>query len=216
MSSHRSQTGRTRTTRHRHRRDSQPGRRGDRPDPTRRVADESTDDNDGTLVVSSDPARFSEMFGRWWPTVWSAARTCVDDDEDADDAAQDVFATLWTRGQGKVIRAPQTYFAQAGRNAGLKVRRLVARFVQISDQGLEKFLGSSGEPETELHRRRRVALLRQMLEDLPPRCRAVMSLVYIVGLTRRQTAEELGVTLGAVEKQITRGRRLLRERRTSR
>jgi DNA-directed RNA polymerase specialized sigma24 family protein len=37
-----------------------------------------------------------------------------------------------------------------------------------------------------------------------------MSLVYFESLTHREIAEQLGVTIEAVEKQVTRGRRLLK------
>jgi DNA-directed RNA polymerase specialized sigma24 family protein len=37
-----------------------------------------------------------------------------------------------------------------------------------------------------------------------------MSLVYFESLTHREIAEHLGVSIGAVEKQVTRGRRLLK------
>jgi RNA polymerase sigma factor (sigma-70 family) len=54
--------------------------------------------------------------------------------------------------------------------------------------------------------------LRRALEGLgglPPRCREVVRLRKIEGLTTRETAERLGVGIDAVEQQLTKGMRAL-------
>jgi len=51
-------------------------------------------------------------------------------------------------------------------------------------------------------------MLAHAIADLPPRCRAVMSLIVFDGLTHPEVAERLGI-VAAVEKQAARGRRLL-------
>jgi len=54
------------------------------------------------------------------------------------------------------------------------------------------------------------AALTAALTRLPPRCRAVAHLYLIKEYTRPEIAAELGMTLAAVEKQVTRTYRLLR------
>ena len=46
---------------------------------------------------------------------------------------------------------------------------------------------------------------------LPPRCRATCALVFLGGLTQREAAGRLGVSEKAVQKQVARGRRYLRD-----
>ena len=47
------------------------------------------------------------------------------------------------------------------------------------------------------------------LEQLPPRCREVVLLRKIRGLSTRETADELGIGIDTVEKQMTLGMRAL-------
>jgi RNA polymerase sigma-70 factor (ECF subfamily) len=54
-------------------------------------------------------------------------------------------------------------------------------------------------------------LLAGALDQLPPRCRKVMWLRRVEGLSQREVAERLGVSVKAVEQQVSKGSRLLAE-----
>ena len=47
------------------------------------------------------------------------------------------------------------------------------------------------------------------LDRLPPRCREIVRLRKVEGLTTRETAERLGISVNTVEKQMTQGMRAL-------
>lgn len=47
------------------------------------------------------------------------------------------------------------------------------------------------------------------IENLPPRCREVVQLRKVEGLTTREAAERLGVGIDAIEQQLTKGMRAL-------
>lgn len=63
---------------------------------------------------------------------------------------------------------------------------------------------------------RNEGLVLRLLAPLPPRCHLVCALVILEGLSHREVAERIGVTVSAVEKQIARGRRLLQGSATTR
>ena len=50
---------------------------------------------------------------------------------------------------------------------------------------------------------------RAGMDALPPRCRDVVRLRKVEGLTTRETAERLGIGLDTVERQLTMGMRAL-------
>ena len=54
-----------------------------------------------------------------------------------------------------------------------------------------------------------IRLLRTAIGELPPRCREVVLLRKIRGLSTRETANELGIGIDTVEKQMTLGMRAL-------
>jgi RNA polymerase sigma factor (sigma-70 family) len=65
------------------------------------------------------------------------------------------------------------------------------------------------EPERQLLAREELRRIQVGLEKLPPRCRQVVLLRKIRGLSTRETADELGVGIDTVEKQMTLGMRAL-------
>ncbi len=66
-------------------------------------------------------------------------------------------------------------------------------------------------PERRAGAREELRLLQSALEDLPPRCRDVVALRKIEGLSQKEIAARLGIAEGTVEKQVTLGVRALAE-----
>jgi RNA polymerase sigma factor (sigma-70 family) len=65
--------------------------------------------------------------------------------------------------------------------------------------------------EQHVSARQELKLLARALDQLPPRCRKVMWLRRVEGLSQREVAERLGVSVKAVEQQVSKGSRLLAE-----
>jgi len=65
------------------------------------------------------------------------------------------------------------------------------------------------EPERQLLAREELRRIQLGLEELPPRCRQVVLLRKIRGLSTRETATELGVGIDTVERQMVLGMRAL-------
>ena len=63
--------------------------------------------------------------------------------------------------------------------------------------------------ERQLSAREELRRTQQGLDQLPPRCRQVVWLRKVEGLSTRETADRLGITVDTVEKQITQGMRAL-------
>jgi RNA polymerase sigma-70 factor (ECF subfamily) len=63
--------------------------------------------------------------------------------------------------------------------------------------------------EQRVSARQELKLLALALDRLPPRCRKVMWLRRVEGLSQREVAERLGVSVKAIEQQVSKGSRLL-------
>jgi RNA polymerase sigma-70 factor (ECF subfamily) len=65
--------------------------------------------------------------------------------------------------------------------------------------------------EQRVSAREELKLLARALDRLPPQCRRVMWLRRVEGLSQREVAAQLGVSVKAVEQQVSKGSRLLAE-----
>jgi RNA polymerase sigma-70 factor (ECF subfamily) len=64
-------------------------------------------------------------------------------------------------------------------------------------------------PERHAAGRGELRLLQAALDDLPPRCRRVVELRKIEGMSQRDVAEHMGITEDTVERQVSKGIRAL-------
>ena len=65
--------------------------------------------------------------------------------------------------------------------------------------------------EQRVSARQELKLLAQAMDQLPPKCRQVMWLRRVEGLSQKEVAQRLGVTVKTVEQHISKGGRLLTE-----
>lgn len=157
--------------------------------------------------------RFAELYHRWMPVVRSSALELLGSEDDAEDAAQDVFARLWRNGSGswRSIHSPSQFFPRVGRNEALGALRRLRPARPLTAALATALRCSQPGPEEWVARRELMRIVRHRIDELPPRCRMVMSLFVLEGLKQPEIAERLGIGIKAVEKQIARGRVRLRE-----
>ena len=126
---------------------------------------------------------------------------------DVDDLVQETYARIWrarTSGRATLSRA---YLFVVARNVALDlVRReksaAVERFGALDDLGLAEERPDAAET---LSREQELALLDEAMQALPPRCREILTLRRIEGLSHRAIAEKLGIAEGTVNAQLAIG-----------
>lgn len=135
----------------------------------------------------------------------------------AESAVLDVITSLWERRDSIEIRTTlHAYLVGAVRQRALNVAR--ARLTESGWEdraGLESHLPGMG---TVPHSADSAALEHELQDiisstvaQLPPRCREVFQMVWYAGLTYAETAAELNVSVKAVEGQMARAYKALRE-----
>ena len=130
---------------------------------------------------------------------------------DVKDLRQDIYERALAGARAELPTHTRQYLFTVARNHlinGAK-RAQVVSIELVSDMSmLDPELEAFG---TERHLNARDELRRtQMgLDQLPPRCREVVWLRKVEGLSTRETAERLGVGVDTVEKQVTQGMRAL-------
>lgn len=130
---------------------------------------------------------------------------------DRDDILQEAYCRLAALHDVSHILDARSYFFQVVRNVVLEqVRR--ARIVRIETVAEIDALniGDDGpSPERVTAGRRELARVMALIAALPERCRRVVELRKIHGVSQREIAERLGISENTVENEATRGLRLV-------
>ena len=127
------------------------------------------------------------------------------------DLRQEAYARVYEAAQRERPALVKPFLFQVARN--LMIDRLRKQSV-VSLETMADFDWqnvSDDRPSSEAHvaARQELRLLQAALDELPARCRQVMVLRKIEGLSQREVAARMGVTMDTVENQVAKGMRLL-------
>lgn len=131
--------------------------------------------------------------------------------DEASDLRQETYARVYQAAALARPASPRAFlFATAHNLMADRIRH--ERVVSIEAVGdIEALNVSMDEPSTEdlLSTREELKRLAEALDRLPPRCREVVWLRRVEGLSQREAAEALGISVKAIEQQMSKGARLL-------
>lgn len=129
--------------------------------------------------------------------------------EEAEDILQDVQVKLLADGVGPVDQ-PRAYLYRMTNNHFLASRRAAGRRVRreedwVSAQGADRAEADQRPSvEEELIARQQLAILQRVLDELPERTRTIFRRFRIDGEPQRLIADELEISVSAVEKHLAR------------
>jgi RNA polymerase sigma-70 factor (ECF subfamily) len=160
------------------------------------------------FTTGGDEAAFETLLRRHGPMVLGVCRRVLHDPHDADDAFQATFLVL-TRKAASISKRDSVggWLYQVAYNMALK-----AKASATARQRHERRAGdrSPVDPLTELTGRELVAVLDEVLQQLPERYRAPLVLCYLEGKTRDEAAQQLGWTMGTLKRRLQQARTSLR------
>jgi RNA polymerase sigma-70 factor, Bacteroides expansion family 1 len=156
---------------------------------------------------------FATLFKQFYPPLVYFARKLVSDSLVAEDIVTEVFIKYWQRKeQIDCPKAARSFLYVSARNACINHLEQVkqqARVHQtlraISDEHMDHVLNEISRAE----------VLREvfdLVESLPVQCRKIVLMSYVAGLTNRQIARRLQLSVHTVRNQKVRGIRLMRTR----
>lgn len=153
---------------------------------------------------------FQSIFDRCYDHLRNYLYYLSGDIQWTDDAVQEVFMVLWEKRGSVKDEGVLQYLFTIGRNHFLKQFR--SRSVRLKFEKQQNL--SDTEPSTEdvFLSEEFENQLQMAISELPEKCRTIFLLSNIDGMSNKQIAENLNVSVKAVEKQITRAYKILRER----
>lgn len=151
------------------------------------------------------PALIEKLFQEQYSSLHAFFRRRTQSRSEASDLAQEVYLRMLRVGDVDGIRNPEAYLYTVAANL-LKEQSVSAdrrgRVVDIDDAQSEEALQEHPSFDGNLDATRRIGRLQEVLEQLTPKCRAVVVLQYQHGLSYQEIGERLGISSNMVKKYL--------------
>lgn len=166
-----------------------------------------------------DEKAFESIFDQYYNQIVGFCVQFIGDSDKAQSIAQEAFIKLWlNREKVEKVSGIKSFLYTASKSECLNVIRhkevsnkyqnhqLQIKEEQLNREVLDSFEFDSVE-FSELER-----LIHKSIEDLPEKCRLVFLKSRMEDLTNKEIAEELNISVKAVEANMTRALKILKER----
>lgn len=164
------------------------------------------------LIRAGDPEAFKVIYDRFWDKMLVVAAKRLGDVLEAEEAVQDIFLNLWRRRESFELKVSfENYLAVAVKFEVInrRAKRVREETLRLEFSALPSSVGDNKQTFDLEYLQRQ---LEQTINSLPPKCRLVFRLSRDDDYTNKQIAEQLGISEKAVEKQVTKALKALRER----
>lgn len=141
--------------------------------------------------------------------VRAKLRSAFADRAEIDDVIQEAYYRLSLLTDVAHITNPRAYLFQTARNVVLEQMRRakIVRIETLTEIETANIMDEEPSPERITAGRRELARVLALIASLPDRCRTVLELRKIHGLSQREIAQRLGVSEHVVENDAARGLR---------
>lgn len=134
-------------------------------------------------------------------------------ERDIDDLVQESFLRVIEASRQQAIASPKAFLFATARNLALgriRHQRVTGDF-SLTETDAESVWDEGANVADEVARSQEIALLTEAIQSLPERCRQIITLRKIYGLSQKDVAAQLGISEHTVEAQGTIGLRKITE-----
>lgn len=160
-----------------------------------------------------DTAAYGEIYRRFSAVLYQHACRMLENDADAQDVVQEVFANLWTKGAAlKINGSLGAYLYVSTRN---RVLNLISsqRSYQHHLDSLRQFISETDTSTIEqLNEKELISCIEKEVSLLPAKMREVFELSRKATLSHREIAEHLDLSPDTVKKQVSNAVRILKHK----
>ena len=165
--------------------------------------------------LARDPQAFEELINQYKAYVFAIILRFINDPDDAQDIAQEVFLQLYRSLPEYQPDHPKAWIGRITTNKAIDWKRKQARQPALVDSDMERQTipgVMDMSPEQMLLQQERESHMKDLCRSLPPRYSQVIIKYHFENKSYQQIAREEGISLKTVESRLYRARRLLRER----
>jgi len=169
------------------------------------------------LALKGNEKAYAELLDRYKDAIYYMLLKMVNNKSDAEDLTIEAF--------GKAFKSIEQYtpnyafstwlFKIATNNCIDFIRKKKANLISLDQNADDQdnlgtpLQSDSPDPEEDMIKSQRVALMRDVVSKLKPRYRTLIELRYFREFSYEEIAEELGLPIGTVKAQLFRARELL-------
>lgn len=172
-----------------------------------------------TAVSLPDPSQwFAREVQPHEPLLRSWLRGAFPAVRDVDDVVQESYLRLWRTQTSRQVRSARSFLFTVARRVVLDALRRERRspLAAVPDPAAFEVADETPGVIENAALTERLDVVADALMTLPPRCRDVVMLAKLKGLSRHEVAAQLGISVKTVDEQLARGirrlERTLRER----
>ena len=161
-------------------------------------------------IKSGDQGAFEQIFRMFYVPLCDHAVMLLGDSAEAEDVVQDLFTYIWKNRHEVLIQdSVKSYLFSSVRFRALNVlkhKMMTRKHGVLLTEFLED-LQNSGYSEEEVCR---VELIKKVIQSLPSQCRKVFTMNCLDGMTYKQIADELGISVNTVKSHVMKAYRDIR------
>jgi len=151
-----------------------------------------------------DQKSFKQLYQLLFFKLYQFAYSFVQSKESAEEVVNDVFLSVWQKRKTlDTINNINVYLYVAVKNASLNYLRKNNLHIPLSLDDLVTYhLRISANPESIMITREMESSIRKAIELLPPKCKIIFKMIKYDGLTYKEVAAILGISVKTVDTQL--------------
>ncbi|MEX0298385.1 MAG: RNA polymerase sigma factor [Kordiimonas sp.] len=172
--------------------------------------DNNPKSNNGVDAVEA--SSWLKIFYQHKITLKGYLANIVSSDHEADDLLQDTFLRIWRMDKEKEIASPRAFIFRIAQNLALDSlrRKKVRNHIADYDSYAEEIECNTPTTEQSIASKQEFELLVEAIKTLSPKCRQVFIYRKMHGLSHKEIAAKLGLSVRTVENHVARGMKLCR------
>jgi RNA polymerase sigma-70 factor, ECF subfamily len=176
-----------------------------------------TDEQLMAAIVTGDRHAYAEVVSKHARLLAAYAWRMLGSESEAQDIVQETFLRLWMQAQrwDSQKSALSTWLHRIAHNLCIDALRKMNKVRESSDDEITELLDERESAEQEISRESLEFQLHAAIAALPERQRSALILVHFQGLTNKELAEILDISVDALESLLSRARRTLKHRLTT-
>ena len=127
--------------------------------------------------------------------------------QDIDDVVQETFLKAYKAGQKTEIQSPKAFLFQVAKNTALKelTRKSTLITGYIEDSVSPEVIEDTLSVEDQVDTRQKLTLFGRAVATLPKQCKRAFILRKVYGLSHKEIAGQLNLSVSTVEKHVANG-----------